>query len=755
LPPVINIHTPSAARSLRHTVLSALAIGFLLLTGAQYYVTGNFVERQLLEIESDDAHDRLGNLHHALEVMKEDLDSTTADWARWDSSYEFTTHVNTSFAADNLDPATIQRLRLGFVVMIDAQGRAIFAQSVAADGGSLVDAPAEIVRLAEGTGGLGGGARPLDKLTGFVATAGGVYLVSSQAVQKSIDNAPPRGRLIMGRSLPGFVVPALRRMTGEALQLQPLDAASSGAQSSSHQKDRDTLSLRDNQLSGYTPLDDLWGKPIAQLHLQMDRPTQALLAGARRHLLVAMLVVGLMFCVIGLSVIQWRVVAPLERLAASVESVGADGKTAARLPVEHGAREFQTLRAAINAMLQQLEQQQAIRRDRDAAVEANRLKSEFLATMSHEIRTPMNGVLGMCELLQRTDLDGRQKHLSDTILRSARSLLEILNDILDFSKIESGKLELEHAAFSPAEVVHGVSAPFIAAAQAKGIDFSVRIEAGVPPLLVGDALRLRQILNNLLSNAIKFTSQGAVTVSCGLLDVQQDRAELRFVVSDTGIGIAESVQEHVFEPFAQAQSDTTRRYGGTGLGLAIVRRLVTAMGGRIEIHSELGRGSTFIFTTTLYRAPDQLLLPRPSSMEATGPRFSIAHAPSVLLAEDNAVNREVLTEMLEHIGCRVISVENGALALAAVAGRTFDAILMDCQMPVMDGHTATAELRALEQATSQNPAFIIALTADATEENRKRCLDAGMNAVVTKPISQANLRDLILQAVRPANPSMM
>jgi CheY-like chemotaxis protein len=369
--------------------------------------------------------------------------------------------------------------------------------------------------------------------------------------------------------------------------------------------------------------------------------------------------------------------------------------------------------------------------------------------MSHEIRTPMNGVLGMCELLQRTDLNARQRHLSETILRSARSLLGILNDILDFSKIEAGRLELENAPFSPGELMQSVSAPFMASAHAKGLEFVVQLDSGVPAFVVGDALRLRQVLNNLLSNAIKFTDMGAITLSCMPGSITADSVELEFAVADTGIGVALSAQERIFDPFAQADAATTRQYGGTGLGLAIVRRLVTAMGGQVNVHSEAGRGSTFSFTAVLRRAPGQLVH-RPSlTTDATGPRFALAHAPAVLLAEDNAVNRELLTEMLEHIGCRVTAVENGALTLAAVAARRYDAILMDCQMPVMDGHTATVELRALERAQGHGRTFIIALTADATTENRRRCLEAGMDAVVTKPISQSGLRELVLRTVRP------
>jgi signal transduction histidine kinase len=732
-------------------VLLALAIGFLLLSAAQYYAAGEFVERQLTEIEAKDAFFRLTSLHHALDVMQEDLTSTTSDWAQWDDVYAFTNHRTDDFSDVNLTPAAMARLRLSFVVITDNQGRAIFARGLAADGSSYIEAPDGIVRLAEGEGRLGG-INSDSKLTGLVASESDVYLVSSQPVVNSLGDLPPAGRMIMGRSLGEIIAPALARMTGQSLSVETARANFANPRHSDVERveARDILNVRDDVLEAITPLDDLWGHEIAQLHLAMERPIQTMLTGARQYLLIATLVIGFLFCLAGLAIIRSRVIVPLEQLAATVAQIGEQGHPAARVELTRGAHEFRTLSASINAMLHQLEQQQAMQRDRDAAVEGNRLKSEFLATMSHEIRTPMNGVLGMCELLQRTDLDARQRHLADTILRSARSLLDILNDILDFSKIEAGRLELDATAFSPAEIVQTTAAPFVAAAQAKGLESVVRIESGVPSQLIGDPVRLRQVLNNLLSNAVKFTANGSIGISCALAKVEGDKAELRFAVSDTGIGVAASSRERVFEPFAQAESSTTRRFGGTGLGLAIVRRLVTLMGGQIELRSEPGVGTTFTFTIVFDRAPDQAAQRSALSEGATGPRISLALAPAVLLAEDNAVNREVLTEMLQHIGCHVTAVENGAQVLSAVATRSFDAILMDCQMPVMDGHTAAKELRALERATHQEPTFIIAITADATAENRRRCFDAGMDTVITKPVTQARLRELILQVVRPS-----
>ncbi|MBB6092656.1 signal transduction histidine kinase [Povalibacter uvarum] len=728
-----------------------LAIGLLLLTATQYLVAGRFVERQLLEIESSDGFSRLRSLHHAMDQLQDDLASTAVDWAYWDATYDFAAHKRPNYIADNLDASTLKRLRLDFLVIVDRQGRPMFAHSVSGDGRRLTEAPSDVVGMAAREGSLSGYTNPSSELNGLVSTSAGLYMVSSQPVRATDTTLPPGGRLVMGRSVTGFMIPSLRRISGESLEVGAFDTHSADQHQVLRESGTDTLMLHNGSFGGFTPLLDLWGKPIAQLQLRMERPTQIMLLEARRYLFGATLIVGIIFAAAALLLLRSNLLRPIERLAEAVQQIGKDGNAATRLPTFRTKHEFATLADSINGMLQKIEQQQVIQRDRDAAVEANRLKSEFLATMSHEIRTPMNGVLGMCELLQRTDLTSRQKHLSDTILRSARSLLGILNDVLDFSKIESGKLELECAPFSPGELIQTATAPFLANAQTKGLEFSVRIEGGVPPLAMGDELRLRQIMNNLLSNAVKFTEEGSVSVSCAATDLDRDRIELRVTVADTGIGIAHSAQHQIFDPFAQAASDTSRVYGGTGLGLAIVRRLVKLMGGDIRLQSQPGVGSTFTFTAIMRRAVD---LPTLRALaEATGPRFSVANAPAILLAEDNAVNREVFTEMLEHFGCRVTAVENGAQAVAAVADRSFDAILMDCQMPVMDGHTATTELRTLERTTSQKPAFIIALTADATPENHQRCIDAGMDAVVTKPISHASLRDVVMRAVRGVAPS--
>lgn len=395
----------------------------------------------------------------------------------------------------------------------------------------------------------------------------------------------------------------------------------------------------------------------------------------------------------------------------------------------------------ISDIMERAELQKELLSLKEKAESASRMKSQFLANMSHEIRTPLNGIHGMVELLVKTPLSQEQSDFLSTLKDSSISLLAIINDVLDFSKIESGHIELETAPFQIQQIVDACTKVLRYSAAHKSLNLVTDLDKKIPPCVLGDGLRLRQILINLIGNAVKFSENGQVQIRVQVANEELSRVRLRFEIQDSGVGFDEDTKERLFKVFSQADETTTRKYGGTGLGLAICKQLVEVMGGEIGAESTPGHGAKFWFELPFDVSSVRLKLADKQEIPEV---FSGPDAPRVLVVEDHLVNQKVVSSLLTKMGCRFEVASHGLEALEILKHKKFDLVLMDCHMPVLDGYETARRIRNGTDVL-QKDIFIVAATANVTTGEKEKCLESGMDDYISKPMSFNDLRAKIYQ----------
>jgi signal transduction histidine kinase/CheY-like chemotaxis protein len=870
-----------------HRPLYRLTIGVLIATFGALAV-GQYATARLWygnTVSAAERREGLGSARHVKRVLDDEiagLQRTARDNGVWDETYRYMTGRNPDYFRSAWGADMFSNLKADAVALVAPDGRLIALRGFDHRTGRFADPPARLGDAVRMGGALYRRFQGTAQASGLFELDRAIYGFGSSEVLPTSASGRVAGQLIVLRRLGHTLEEELSQVIDARVSLRIVTSEQSASLPKRAPLSMDGLRFddRDDDLLQVSFVAaDLGEHRAVRAIINSTRPVHAAALHAAHALLWSTLLTGLLIGALALIFLERRLLRPLQAVAERLVAIGRDGNPADRLTAHRHNDEIGTVVSSANLMLAELEEtRRSAEAARDAALVASRVKSEFLARMSHEIRTPMNGVLGMTELLERTELTARQRKLSNTIHRSASSLLEILNGILDFSKIEASQIDMESREVELAAIVEETAELLSSRVQVHDLELVVDIDPSVPGMVDLDPLRLRQVLTNLIGNALKFTEQGEVVVAVRAAPVADGRTTLHVSVTDTGIGIAPEALERLFEPFAQADASTTRRFGGTGLGLTIARQLVELMGGTMDVTSRLGHGSVFSFSiparvpaaeppgserpildglhvglatgnasaravicrhleavgAVVSTAADAdglraLVAPggvanalllidhtlEPALVERdpggapvitmappadTGPGSKVGSSSStvvgyltkpvrrslliatiaritgrgaaldtasfdravghaamrerlglrVLVVEDNAVNQAVAVGMLDALGCTVVLAGNGAEALDRMALGGIDVVLMDSQMPVMDGITATQILRQREGSGRGPRLPVIGISAHAIQGAREECLLAGMSDFVTKPFTLAELtRTLKRYATQP------
>lgn len=744
------------------TLVQTLLLVAALFVG-MYFLLSTLVAQGFLDLEDQSIRTDITRAEKVFQDEFEHLEQKSADWAQWDDAYQFAKDNNTEFVESNFVGGALASMRLEFIVVYDANGR--FVNGIEADAKHNHVAPsAEIQSLHAARPALFDRARSGPVKAGVRFSFGFSALVL-RPILRSDGAGPSAGFLMFGRIVNAEFAAGVADQAQLALDLLPIgvdhpfDERVPSIAKDLRTQGRAVHIQDDTSIHGYSVIKDIDERPAILMRVTAPRRIVAQGARTQQSVLLGLLFASISYVLLSLLILERGLLRRLTSMIAAVQKIAAEQAVDRRV-ADEGSDELGVLAREINAMLAALEiADQETQRARQVAEQAASAKSLFLANMSHELRTPINGIVGMAQVMLNVEQSKQRRESLSIIKNSGRALLELINLLLDQAKAEAGKIELEQKPFALRQVLLDILKPLAIKTHEKGLELRLVVPASIPNELLGDALRIRQIITNLVGNGIKFTEFGAVTVALELTKEADKAVHLRWRVQDTGIGMSPLTLQKVFQPFTQADSSTTRRFGGTGLGLSIAKSLVELMGGRIWVESEEGVGTEFLFEVVFPLAEGTQPTEQPIDMEVqpilesdllgesdVAPPRANGRCLKVLVADDTRINQTVAKALLEQWGHSVTLAASGIEALgqleatghlapsAPAGASSFDLVLMDIQMPGLDGVETTAIIRQREGQLGRPRVPIVAVTAHASARDAEQFISQGMDDCVEKPI---------------------